>query len=59
MPSLSRLTRFLRFLAVTNKRSLTMENAIYWHGRQVGIEINGRITWFPSAPREAVDAYGH
>jgi hypothetical protein len=36
-----------------------MENAIYWHGRQVGIEINGRITWFPSAPREAVDAYGH
>ncbi|SDH63842.1 hypothetical protein [Paraburkholderia phenazinium] len=35
-----------------------MENAIYWQGRQVGIECDGRILWFPSAPKEAIDAYG-
>jgi hypothetical protein len=34
-----------------------VENAIYWQGRQVGLEVNGRTTWFPSAPREAIDAY--
>ena len=35
-----------------------MENAVYWKGRQVGIECDGRILWFSSAPREAVLAYG-
>ncbi|MET3229951.1 UNVERIFIED_ORG: hypothetical protein ABIC54_002136 [Burkholderia sp. 1263] len=35
-----------------------MENAVYWNGRQVGIECAGRILWFPSAPQEAVVAYG-
>ncbi|MEW6342903.1 MAG: hypothetical protein RXR20_25440 [Paraburkholderia sp.] len=34
-----------------------MENAIYWHGRQVGIECDGQILWFTSAPNEAIDAY--
>nr|WP_025601405.1 hypothetical protein [Burkholderia sp. WSM2230] len=34
-----------------------MENAVYWNGRQVGIECDGRISWFPSAPPEAVAAY--
>jgi hypothetical protein len=34
-----------------------MENAVYWQGRQVGIECAGRISWFPSAPQEAVLAY--
>jgi hypothetical protein len=35
-----------------------MENAVYWNDRQVGIECAGRILWFPSAPQEAIDAYG-
>lgn len=35
-----------------------MENAVYWKGRQVGIECEGRILWFSSAPQEAVVAYG-
>jgi hypothetical protein len=35
-----------------------MENAVYWNGRQVGIECDGRILWFSSAPQEAVAAYG-
>ncbi|MFM0593973.1 MULTISPECIES: hypothetical protein [Paraburkholderia] len=35
-----------------------MENAVYWKGRQVGIECAGRILWFTSAPPEAVVAYG-
>jgi hypothetical protein len=34
-----------------------MENAVYWKGRQVGIECEGRILWFSSAPQEAVAAY--
>lgn len=34
-----------------------MENAIYWQGRQVGIECDGGILWFPSAPKEAIDMY--
>ncbi|EUC14735.1 hypothetical protein [Paraburkholderia hospita] len=34
-----------------------MENAVYWQGKQVGIEgTGGRISWFPSAPREAIAA---
>ena len=35
-----------------------MENAVYWNGRQVGIESAGRILWFTSAPQEAIAAYG-
>lgn len=35
-----------------------MENAVYWNGRQVGIECAGRILWFSSAPKEAIAAYG-
>lgn len=34
-----------------------MENLIYWDGRPVGIEVDGRITWFCNAPREAVEAF--
>jgi len=34
-----------------------MENAVYWNGRQVGIECAGRISWFVSAPVEAIAAY--
>ncbi|NPT55742.1 hypothetical protein [Paraburkholderia elongata] len=34
-----------------------MENAVYWKGRQVGIECAGRILWFSSAPLEAAAAY--
>lgn len=34
-----------------------MENAVYWKGRQVGIECAGRISWFSSAPLEAFAAY--
>lgn len=33
------------------------ENLIYWLGRPVGIEAGGRITWFVSAPAEAIKAY--
>ncbi|MGF6263397.1 hypothetical protein OKW50_000430 [Paraburkholderia youngii] len=35
-----------------------MENAVYWSGRQVGIECAGRILWFASAPAQAIAAYG-
>jgi hypothetical protein len=35
-----------------------MENAVYWNGRQVGIEAAGRVLWFSSAPQEAIAAYG-
>ena len=38
-------------------REFVMENAVYWKGRQVGIECAGRILWFSSAPQEAVVAY--
>jgi hypothetical protein len=34
-----------------------MENAVYWKGRQVGIECAGRISWFSSAPQDAITAY--
>jgi hypothetical protein len=33
-----------------------MENLVYWQGRAVGMEANGRITWFAGAPREAIEA---
>lgn len=32
------------------------ENLIYWRGKAVGIESCGLVCWFPSAPREAIDA---
>ena len=32
------------------------ENLVYWRGMAVGIERAGRIEWFPSAPREAIEA---
>jgi len=35
-----------------------MENAVYWNGRQVGIECAGTISWFVSAPAQAIAAYG-
>ncbi|WP_233850915.1 hypothetical protein [Paraburkholderia sp. HD33-4] len=35
-----------------------MENAVYWNGRQVGIECAGKILWFASAPAQAIAAYG-
>ncbi|SMG17417.1 hypothetical protein [Paraburkholderia susongensis] len=35
-----------------------MENAVYWNGHQVGIECAGRISWFVSAPADAIAAYG-
>jgi hypothetical protein len=35
-----------------------MDNAVYWNGRQVGIECAGRILWFASAPAQAIAAYG-
>ncbi|WP_233802842.1 hypothetical protein [Paraburkholderia sp. HP33-1] len=35
-----------------------MENAVYWGGRQVGIECAGRILWFASAPAQAIAAFG-
>ena len=35
-----------------------MENAVYWNGRQVGIECAGRILWFASAPAQALAECG-
>jgi hypothetical protein len=35
-----------------------MENAVYWNGRQVGVEAAGRVLWFSSAPQEAIATYG-
>lgn len=33
-------------------------NTIYWRGKPVGVD-NGRwVSWFPSAPREAIKAFG-
>ena len=34
-----------------------MENTIYYKGVAVGIEVAGRILWFPSAPRETIELY--
>jgi hypothetical protein len=47
-----------RKMVVFAFRGFVMENGVYWNGRQVGIECDGRISWFPSAPKEAVAAYG-
>ena len=35
-----------------------MENLIYWNGMAVGMECDGRVTWFPTAPRAAIAALG-
>lgn len=34
-----------------------MENLIYWHGKAVGVDCGSYISWFPSAPREAIAAF--
>jgi hypothetical protein len=31
-----------------------MENLIYWNNVAIGIERGNYITWFPSAPKEAI-----
>jgi len=31
-----------------------MENLIYWRGVAVGIDCGGYVSWFPSAPAQAV-----
>lgn len=33
-----------------------MENIVYFNGVAVGIEVGGRIHWFPSASPEAIRA---
>jgi len=30
------------------------ENVIYWNGVPVGIDCGSYISWFPSAPKEAM-----
>lgn len=32
------------------------ENLIYWNGVAVGIDGGTYISWFPSAPKEAIKA---
>lgn len=34
----------------------TGENIVYWEGVPIGIECGDHITWFPSAPPEAIAA---
>ena len=34
-----------------------MENIIFWNGRAVGIDMGGWISWFPSAPRDAIEHF--
>lgn len=41
-----------------SERGEIMENAVYWQGRQVGIECAEQILWFSSAPKPAMEAYG-
>lgn len=36
-----------------------MENLIYWNGKAVGIDCGQYISWFPSAPAEAIAAFGN
>lgn len=33
-----------------------MENLIFWRGIAVGMDCGTYISWFPSAPREAIEA---
>jgi len=35
-----------------------MENLIYWQGVAVGIDCGNYVSWFPGAPREAMDEWG-
>ncbi|MGF6568326.1 hypothetical protein ABH945_000402 [Paraburkholderia sp. GAS333] len=44
-------------MSISPLTEIAMENAVYWKGRQVGIECAGRISWFSSAPREAIAEY--
>jgi hypothetical protein len=32
-----------------------MENAIYWEGVQVGIEVCGNILWFTGTPSDVIE----
>jgi hypothetical protein len=34
-----------------------MENLIYWNGKAVGIDCGSYVSWFPSAPAEAIAAF--
>ena len=34
-----------------------MENIIYWNGKPVGIDGGSYISWFSSAPAEAIVAF--
>jgi hypothetical protein len=36
------------------KEASQMENLIYWHGVAVGIDCGSYISWFPSAPKDAI-----
>ena len=36
-----------------------MENLVYWHGEPVGIEVAGRISWFPHTPAEVIESLTH
>lgn len=33
-----------------------MENAIYWKGIQIGIEVSGKFFFYAGTPSEAIDA---
>jgi hypothetical protein len=33
-----------------------MENLIYWNGVAVGIDCGTYVSWFPSAPKEAIES---
>jgi len=33
------------------------ENLIYWQNVAVGMDCGTYVSWFPSAPREAIDAW--
>lgn len=37
-------------------KGIEMENAVYWNGLQIGIEVVGIAMWFPSAPAKAIEA---
>lgn len=36
-----------------------IENVIYWQGIAVGIDCGDYISWFPSAPKEAISELTH
>lgn len=37
-------------------KDITLENIIYWKGVAVGMDCGSYISWFPSAPLEAIEA---